>query len=426
LESFVEEMKRYVGFTEEDARHLRLLGPRLEKYLPEMAERFYAQIPHHPNAARVFVGGEAQVERLKQTLQVWARGLFAGTYDENYARERYQIGYRHVRIGLEQKYVMSAMGVVRTFLVGCLLKEFPLSEERARWIILLHKVLDLDLNLMCESYMNATLDNLKTLNQQLEAANRELQETSRAKDEFLAHVSHELRTPLNSILGFSKMILDGLCASLEEERELLRDVFASGQYLLRLVNDLLDIRRIEEGKMRLHPEDLSLRQVLDSTLPLIAVQAAGKNITLLDETVSRPLPYIHADEVRLRQVLLNLLMNAVRFTPQGWVKVRAQAVPVVANDPRQPGGQWVRLEIEDTGVGIPPESRDVVFQKFAQLDCGPMPDQRGAGLGLAICRNLVEMMGGSIGVVDGSSGRGTLVWFTVPAADSPANDEQVR
>ena len=418
MESFVEEMKRYIGLTEEDARQLRPLGPPLEKYFPEMAERFYAQIPHHPDASRVFVGGEAQVARLKQTLQAWARGLFAGVYDEDYARERYQIGYRHVRIGLEQKYVISAMGVVRAFLAKCLLKEFPPSEDRAHLIVLLHKILDLDLNLMCESYMNATLENLKVLNQQLEDANRELQAISRSKDEFLAHVSHELRTPLNSILGFSKMILDGLCASLEEERELLRDVFTSGQYLLRLVNDLLDIRRIEEGKMRLHPEDLSLRQVLDSTLPLIAVQAAGKNIRLLDETGSRPLPYVHADEVRLRQVLLNLLINAVRFTPQGWVKVRAQAVSTGANHAEVPAGQWVRLEIEDTGVGIPPESRDTVFQKFAQLEGGPVSDQRGAGLGLAICRNLVEMMGGAIGVEDGSTGAGTLVWFTVPAARS--------
>src|SRR3970040_124636 len=96
-----------------------------------MAERFYAQIPHHPDASRVFVGGEAQVARLKQTLQAWARGLFAGGYDEDHARERYQIGYRHVRIGLEQKYVISAMGVVRAFLAECLLKEFPPSEDRA-------------------------------------------------------------------------------------------------------------------------------------------------------------------------------------------------------------------------------------------------------------------------------------------------------
>ncbi|MBI2818563.1 MAG: hypothetical protein HYX73_01160 [Acidobacteria bacterium] len=411
-------MKRYVGLTEQDARRLCSLGPRLEKYFPEMAERFYAQILHHPDASRVLVGGDAQIARLKQTLQEWARGLFRGVYDEEYASERSQIGHRHVHIGLEQKYVISAMGVVRAFLTECLRKEFPAGEDRHDYIILLHKILDLDLNLMCESYMHATLDKLQSLNRQLEAANRELRDASRSKDEFLVHVSHELRTPLNSILGFSKLILDGLCASPEEERELLHDVFRSGQHLLRLVNDLLDIRRIEEGRMRLHPEDLSLRQVLDSTLPLIAVQAAGKKITLLDETVSSRLPDIYADEVRLRQVLLNLLMNAVQFTPQGWVRLRAREVPMGANDPTHKHGREVRLEIEDTGIGIPREAREVVFQKFIQLDPGLEPEQRGTGLGLAISRSLVEMMGGSIGVEEGSTGKGTMVWFTVPVAAS--------
>src|SRR5579864_805511 len=100
METFIDEMKRYLGFTGEDVILLRRLGPRLQKYFPEMSERFYSQIPHHPNAFRVFTGGEAQIERLKQTLKVWADGLFRGAYDQAYAEERYQIGYRHVRIGL--------------------------------------------------------------------------------------------------------------------------------------------------------------------------------------------------------------------------------------------------------------------------------------------------------------------------------------
>ena len=123
MESFIQEMKRYLSFNEQDITLLRQLGPRLEKYFPEMAERFYAQIPHHPHASRVFTGGDAQTARLKRTLQEWARGLFRGVYEEDYASERYQIGYRHVRIGLEQKYVISAMGIVRGFLHDCLLVE---------------------------------------------------------------------------------------------------------------------------------------------------------------------------------------------------------------------------------------------------------------------------------------------------------------
>ncbi len=408
-ESFIEEMKRYLSFTEEDAAVLRRLEPRMEKYLPELAERFYSQIRHHPSAFRVFTGGDVQIARLKQTLQQWARGLFRGTYDEAYAQERYQIGYRHVRIGLEQKYVISAMGIVRAFLADCLLLEFPASDERLRNSRSLSKVLDLDLNLMCESYMHASTQNLRALNEQLERANRDLAEASRAKDEFLAQTSHELRTPLNSILGFTKLILDGLCTNTQEQHELLRDVFASAQHLLGLVNDILDIARIEAGKMSLNIEDVNLRDLLDSTLPLVMVPASEKGLELHDETRGMALPLVRADEVRLRQVLLNLLANAVKFTSQGAVRLRAGL---------DSHHSFLRLEVEDTGIGVPPEKREAVFQKFVQAHPAQARRHGGSGLGLTISRRLVELMGGTIGLESGRNGRGTLVWFTLPLAKS--------
>jgi signal transduction histidine kinase len=417
LESFIQEMRRYLDFSEDDARTLRQLGPRMEKYFPELAERFYAQIPHHPNAFRVFSGGDAQIARLKQTLQHWVRGLFSGAYDEAYAQDRYHIGYRHVRIGLEQKYVISAMGIVRAFLSECLLLEFPAGDERLRHARALSKALDLDLNLMCESYMHATVENLRALNEQLEHANRELAAAGRIKDEFLAHTSHELRTPLNSILGFSKLILDGLCKDKEEERELLHDVFASAQHLLGVVNDLLDISGIEAGKMTLHIEEVSPRHVLDSTLPLVALQAADKGLELRDETSRLALPPVRADEVRLRQALLNLLSNAVKFTSHGSVTLRADLE-------RHPG--YLCLEVEDTGIGIPAEQREAVFQKFVQVKAAQLHKDgvAGLGLGLAITRRLIEMMGGGIGIDAGQGGRGTRVWFTLPLAGEPGRAER--
>jgi len=407
VESFIQEMKRYLGFSEGDAALLRRLGPRMEKYFPEMAERFYSQIPHHPNAFRVFTGGEAQIARLKQTLQHWARGLFSGVYDERYADDRYQIGYRHVRIGLDQKYVISAMGIVRDYFNDSLLLEFPASDERLSVVRPLGKILDLDLNLMCESYMHATLENLRQVNKQLEQATLDLAEASRVKDEFLAQVSHELRTPLNSILGFTKLILDGMCKDAGEEKELLGDVFSSGQHLLSIVNDLLDISRIEAGRTSLHLEDVQPRQILDSTLPLVAVQAASKGLQLRDETLSVVLPVVRADEVRFRQVLLNILSNAVKFTLEGAITLRAQS-----SDPKG----FLRLEVEDTGMGVALEERKSVFQKFAQTARGQARRYDGTGLGLAIAKGLVEIMGGQIGLEGGTGGKGTLVWFTLPLA----------
>jgi signal transduction histidine kinase len=401
------------------------LGPRLEKYFPELAERFYSQIPQHPHAFAVFTGGETQIARLKSTLQVWAHGLFDGVYDDAYARERFQIGYRHVRIGLEQKYVISAMGIVRAFLNDCVFAEVPTQEEGRDFARALNKILTLDLNLMCESYMHATLENLRKLNDQLEGANRELAQASRTKDEFLSHISHELRTPLNSILGFTKMILDGLSATREEEHELLQDVFGSAQHLLGLVNDVLDLRRIEEGKMSLRIESVDLRRLLDSTLPLVAVQAAEKGLRLRNETTAATLPIVWADEMRLRQVLLNLLNNAVKFTPEGSITVRAQLEEELPHgaDSLQP--RLVRLEVEDTGIGVPEHKRSAAFEEFVQLDQLEARKFRGAGLGLAISRRLVELMGGKIGLDSGRSGRGTLAWLTVPLAETVAPKEPV-
>ena len=414
-ETFLEEMKRYLGFTGEDCARLREMGPSMEKHLPEMAEIFYSQIPHHPNAHRVFVGGQPQIDRLKRTLIQWGRGLFTGAYDEGYADERFRIGYRHVRIGLEQKYMISAMGVVRAFLMDCLTREYPPQDERMQNARSLSKMLDLDLNLMCESYMHATMDNLRALTGQLERANEELAEASRAKDEFLAQTSHELRTPLNSILGFTKLILDGLCKSRDEERELMRDIFASGQHLLGIVNDILDIGRIEAGRMQLRIETVNLRQVLDSTFPLVAVQMAAKSLVLRDETQDHDLPPVSADEVRLRQVLLNLLGNALKFTEKGSIAIRA--VPAK--------GRFLRLEVEDTGIGIPEEKREAAFQRFVQLDTARGRRQGGSGLGLAITRRLVEMMGGEIGLED-TPGGGTRVWFTLPVAGKEPYPRSVR
>jgi signal transduction histidine kinase len=425
MESFIQEMKRYISFTEEDAALLRQLGPRLERYFPELAERFYSQIPHHPSAHRVFTGGEAQVARLKQTLQFWARGLFSGVYDDGYAKERYQIGYRHVRVGLDQKFVISAMAIVRAFLSECLLLEFPAGDIRIRYARALSKVLDLDLNLMCESYMHASLQNLRALNEHLERANHDLAEASRSKDEFLAQISHELRTPLNSILGFTKLILDGLSKSPEEDRELLRDVFRSAQHLLGLVNDILDIGRIEAGRMAMHIEDVDPRLVLDSTLPLVAIPAAEKNLDLRDETRALDLPQVRADEVRFRQVLLNLLSNAVKFTPpvthgrsRGRVTLRAQIEPPVSSPPHPRPHRFLRVEVLDTGIGIPEEQREAVFEKFVQAHSGRR--HSGSGLGLAIARKLIQIMGGAIGIESGEEGCGTLVWFTLPLASEAA------
>jgi signal transduction histidine kinase len=395
---------RYVGFTAEDSSLLRAVGPRMEPHLLGMAERFYEQIVSHPNAAQVLTGGQAEIDRLKQTLQRWARQLFQGPHDEEYAHDRSRIGIRHVKIGVPQRYVISSMGLVRDHLQEALaleLRSDPTRLEKTKRA--LDRILNLDLNLICDSYFQESIRVLSDLNRRLEQANFELAELSRVKTEFLATTSHELRTPLNSILGFSRLILDGLCETREEERELQRDVLRSAEHLLTIVNDILDIARIEAGKLRLVFEPVDLRPIINEAKSVIAVQAAHKHLTVIDETQS--LPLVTGDRVRVKQVLINLVSNAVKFTDQGWITLRAREYPEQG---------YLEVEVQDTGVGIPPEKQRHLFEKFRQIDSSFTRQHGGSGLGLSICRRMVEMMGGRIRLFSAGPGCGTTVTFSLP------------
>jgi len=405
-ETFFAEMKRYVGFTDEDARLLRSVAAAMERHFPGLSERFYNQIALHPDAAKVFTGGQAQIDRLKRTLQGWAHRLLVGPHDEDYAAERYNIGVRHVMVGLSQRYVISSMGLIRDHLQEALAGELRSDPSRLEATKrALDKILSLDLNLMCESYFQESIRVLSDVNRRLEQANLELAELSRVKTEFLATTSHELRTPLNSILGFTRLILDGLCETPEEERELLRDVVRSAEHQLSIVNDILDIAKIEAGKTRLNLEAVDLRSILTEAKAVIALHAANKHLTLVDETEQASLPLVMGDLVRVKQVLINLVSNAVKFTEQGWVTLRAQ--------PHLERG-YLEIEVQDTGVGIPPDKQTLLFEKFRQVDSSFTRQHGGSGLGLAISRKMVEMMGGRIKLFSAGRGCGTTVTFSLP------------
>jgi signal transduction histidine kinase len=417
-ETFFEEMKRYVGFSDEDAAVLQSVGARMHPYLPAMSERFYDQITHHPEALKVFTGGQEQIDRLKHTLQVWAGRLFHGPFDEDYAAERYKIGVRHVLIGLPQRYMISAMGVVRTHLHESLRKVFTSDAAQLESAgLALDKLLSIDLNMMCESYFQESVRHLRELNRRLERANFELAELSQVKTEFLATTSHELRTPLNSILGFTRLILDGLCDSRDEERELLRDVYSSAEHLLSIVNDLLDVAKIEAGKLRLTLTTFDLKPVIQEAKAVVSVQAGAKHLTVIDETEAAELPSVVADPARVKQVLINLVVNSVKFTDKGWITLRARSFPERG---------FVELEIQDTGIGIAPAKQQHLFEKFHQLDGSFTRQQGGSGLGLSICRSLIEMMGGRIKLWSAGAGCGTTVTFSVPIQREQSDTVHVK
>ncbi len=243
---------------------------------------------------------------------------------------------------------------------------------------------------------NADLVNeLKDNNLQLERANR-------LKSEFLASVSHELRTPMNAIIGYTKLMLDGLDGDLTEQQTAdLERVVQAADNLLGLINGLLDLAKIEAGKMELNVEEVDIPLVIDDVIELIRASADAKSLTLRAEVAST-MPTAWADRARIRQVLVNLVANAVKFTEHGGVTIRASIVD-----------GWITIAVVDTGVGIPPEAQTYIFDEFRQVDASTTRRYGGTGLGLAISKRLIALHGGRIWV-DSTAGVGSSFLFTLP------------
>lgn len=234
----------------------------------------------------------------------------------------------------------------------------------------------------------------------------QLRELDRLKSSFLANMSHELRTPLNSILGFTDVIMEGLDGPLTENMDAdLRLIQKNGQHLLHLINDVLDMAKIEAGRMNLNPESFKTHEVLEEVTSITSTLASEKNLSLfIDEAADRETP-IYADRTRLRQVMINLVNNSIKFTEKG--KVILNVSPM--------DGARVLISVTDTGLGIPPEKLEAIFQEFTQVDSSTTRKTGGTGLGLPISRRLVEMHGGRLWADStGIPGEGSVFFVELP------------
>jgi signal transduction histidine kinase len=237
---------------------------------------------------------------------------------------------------------------------------------------------------------------------EIEEKSRQLEVASQHKSEFLANMSHELRTPLNAIIGFSEVLTERMFGELNDKQdEYLKDIHASGLHLLSLINDILDLSKIEAGRMELELSDFHLPTALDSALTLVRERADRRSIAL-HLSVDERLGQIRADERKVRQVVLNLLSNAIKFTPEGG-RIEVGVAPKDG---------MVEVSVSDTGVGIAPEDQEAVFEEFRQVGTADKKVE-GTGLGLTLCRKFVELHGGRIWVTS-QVGRGATFTFTVP------------
>ena len=234
----------------------------------------------------------------------------------------------------------------------------------------------------------------------------ELKRTAKAKSEFLANMSHELRTPLNSIIGFSEVLFDETFGPLnDKQRKYVNNVLVSGKHLLLLINQILDMAKVEAGKMKLALSSLPMKNLLDEMSLLVADMVSKRRLDMSLE-IAEDLPDIEADELKVREIIYNLLSNAVKFTPEGGkIGMRARKADSETE---------IEVVVWDNGVGIAPENVEKLFEGFFRVDTPYSRVTEGTGLGLPLSRKLVELHGGRLSVESGGLGKGTSVRFTLP------------
>ena len=248
---------------------------------------------------------------------------------------------------------------------------------------------------------------LQEQNASLDAARLEALRLSRVKTDFLATMSHEIRTPMNGILGMSELLLN--MPLHPKQRDYAQTVYDSGEALMTVINEILDYSRLEAGSMHFEVVDCDPRPICQDVLRLMSARATEKSIALRPLEVEGVAQCCRADPARLRQVMLNLVGNAVKFTDRGEISVRVT----------RRGGQ-IRFVVQDTGVGIGTEYQNQLFQPFTQADVSSTRAYGGSGLGLAICKQLVERMDGEIGF-ESALGKGSSFWFWLPACDGASD-----
>ncbi len=240
-------------------------------------------------------------------------------------------------------------------------------------------------------------------NRDLAQAVKVSQEATKLKSQFLANVSHEIRTPMNGVLGMTELLLDTDLT--EEQRDYADTAFRSAEALLEIIDSILDLSKMEAGKLQLEVVDFSPAEVLQEVLKLVSGRARGKGLAVSAAVSEEARGVLRGDPARLRQVLLNLVSNAIKFTERGEVTVRISVAEASEHDVR------LLFEVLDTGIGLAPDAVARLFQPFVQADGSITRKYGGTGLGLAICKQLIEMMGGRVGV-ESETNKGSRFWFT--------------
>lgn len=390
----LKTLKRYVGFTKRDSALLASFYPHVEPRLEAIVEEFYARIQESPGAAAVITGGREQIERLKGTLREWLRRLLQGPHDGDFADLQARVGRQHVKVGLEQVFMVTGIHVFREHLDSILGRSFPPGASEAAAIQRAYvRCLDIVLALMLQTYREDSLKRI--LRTEHDATTRRLA----ALGEVAASIAHEVRNPLAGISG-AIQVLSQEKPPEDPELEILKEILNEIQRLDSRVNDLLLYARPSiPAREPARPRDL-----LKSTLAVMSEDPLFKKIKVTIDAPASLSPF-PMDAEQIQQVVINLVLNALQtLNGSGWIRLEARLAE----------GGSLEMAVEDSGPGVPEQIAGEVFRPFFTTR------RNGTGLGLAISRKIVEAHGGSLNLERGRNGLNRFVFhLPLPPEEVP-------
>ncbi len=416
--------KDFLDFTDRDVELLRDVKGLIESNADFIIDEFYKHLKKFEGTRRFFPT-EEKLEYVKKTQKEYLLGIVNGKYDEDYFEHRLHIGKVHDFIRLLPKWYLGSYALYHRILYPLIFEKYKNDPKQILdHILVIDKITNLDSQLAIDTYIESYNSALEQKIKITEIQNVRIEKANKAKSEFLANMSHELRTPLNAVIGFADVLRDKICGDLNDEQtEFIIDIHSSGQHLLQMINDILDISKIETGKMELLYEEFVVPEVIENVNTTLKGLASKKNIEISIE-IDNNVKEITADQVKFKQILYNLLSNAIKFTPNnGSIKIMAKQIN--EEDLLSPNVKFMEFCVKDTGIGIASEDESKVFAEFIQIDSSYSKKHEGTGLGLALTKMFVELHKGKIWF-ESIENKGTSFFFTIPTEPSPKDKIQIK
>ncbi len=398
--------KDYLDFTERDITLLKELNGLIHQHADEIINKFYSHLLRF-NETRSFLSDEETIKKARRTQKEYLLMLTDGIYDEKYFEHRLNVGKTHDRIDLHPNWYIGAYCLYHRLIFPLIITTYKDQPDKITdYILVIDKIMNLDMQLAIDTYIHSYHAALEEKVRLTQIQNKKIEAANKAKSEFLANMSHELRTPLNAIIGFSEVLRDKLCGDLNDEQiEFAMDIHSSGQHLLQMINDILDLSKVESGKLELKYEQFEIGKAIEAVLITLKGLADKKSLSI-ETILHNPVDRIFADPVKFKQILYNLLSNAIKFTPKNG------KITVYSTTFRKEK-DFIEVKVTDTGIGIAPEDYPKIFVEFSQVDSSYSRNYEGTGLGLALTKKLVEMHGGNIGF-ESTVKAGSTFQFTLP------------